>query len=106
MQAALHVDIRNLITHNRGIVNRILKQRQPDFPAELGTSIVFKNDREVGEIIGGFVYWARQLDASAAEKFNLPKVRRFRIQKTEHLVAACAMKWHEATEGTSPSHRP
>jgi hypothetical protein len=73
-KAALHVDIRNLITHNRGIVNRIFQQRQPTFPAELGTSIVFKNDREVGEIIGWFVYCARQLDWRAAEKFDLPTI--------------------------------
>jgi hypothetical protein len=70
-QAALHVDIRNLITHNRGIVNRFFLQRHPTFPAALGTPIVFDDDGDVGEIVGSFVYYARQLDARAAAKFGL-----------------------------------
>jgi len=67
-------DIRNIITHNRGIVNQIFKQKQPDHPAELGSQIVFKDHSEVGELIGSLVYLARYLDARAAAKFKLPTI--------------------------------
>jgi hypothetical protein len=71
IKATLYVDMRNLITHNRGVVNRIFKQRQPTVSAELGTTIEFESDSQVGEIIGFLVYCARQLDVRAAAKFNL-----------------------------------
>jgi hypothetical protein len=38
--AALCVDIRNVITHNRGIVNRFFIQRNPRFENDLGKSVV------------------------------------------------------------------
>jgi hypothetical protein len=69
--AALNVDIRNLITHNRGIVNRFFLQRHPDYPAQIGARIVFANDGDVGALLGTFVYFARQLDLRAIEKFKL-----------------------------------
>jgi hypothetical protein len=69
--ATLNVDIRNLITHNRGIVNRFFLQRHPDYPAPVGAQIVFENDGDVGPILGTFVYFARQLDLRAIEKFKL-----------------------------------
>ena len=72
VKATLYVDMRNIITHNRGVVNRIFKQRQPAVPAELGTSIEFESDSKVGEILGFLVYCARELDVRAAAKFNLP----------------------------------
>jgi hypothetical protein len=69
--AALNVDIRNLITHNRGIVSRFFLQRHPDYPAPIGSQIVFANDGDVGPILGTLVYFARQLDLRAIEKFKL-----------------------------------
>jgi hypothetical protein len=69
--AALNVDIRNLITHNRGIVNRFFLQRHPGYTAPVGAQIVFANDGDVGPILGTFVYFARQLDLRAIKKFKL-----------------------------------
>jgi hypothetical protein len=71
-EAIRYVEIRNLITHNRAVVNRIFLQRQPTFPGKLGESIVFEDAREVGDILGSLVYCARELDARAAAKFDLP----------------------------------
>jgi hypothetical protein len=73
-QATVYVDMRNLITHNRGIVNRIFKQRQPESPAEIGTQIEFEDESKVGEILGFLVYCARELDARAAVKFDLETI--------------------------------
>jgi hypothetical protein len=74
IKATIYVDMRNLITHNRGIVNRIFKQRQPAIPAEIGTQIEFEDGRKVAEILGFLVYCARELDARAAPKFDLETV--------------------------------
>jgi hypothetical protein len=74
-QVLLYVDIRNIITHNRGIVNRFFLQRHPDFPAALGTPIVFESDREVSEIAGSLLSRARELDSRAAAKFRLQTIR-------------------------------
>ena len=73
-RVALFNDIRNIITHNRGILNPIFKQKQPDHPAKLGAQIVFKDHSEVGELTGSLVYLARHLDARAATKFKLPTI--------------------------------
>lgn len=75
-RVALFNDIRNIITHNRGTVNRIFKQKHPDHPAQLGAQIVFKDHSEVGELIGSLVYFARNLDARAATKFKVPMLLR------------------------------
>src|SRR5882757_8909549 len=37
--AALCVDIRNIITHNRGIVNRFFAQRHPEFATAVGSRL-------------------------------------------------------------------
>jgi hypothetical protein len=74
VKATIYVDMRNLITHNRGIVNRIFKQRQPAIPAAIGTQIEFEDDSKVGEILGFLVYCSRELDARAATKFNLKTI--------------------------------
>jgi hypothetical protein len=67
-------DVRNIIVHNRGIVNQIFKQKQPDHPAKLGSQIVFKDHNEVSDLIGSLVYLARHLDARAATKFKLSTI--------------------------------
>ncbi|MGO9096220.1 MAG: hypothetical protein ACLQGV_13475 [Bryobacteraceae bacterium] len=74
VKATIYVDIRNLITHNRGVVNRLFKQRQPAVPAELGTSIEFESDSQAGEMLGFLVHCARDLDTRAASKFSLPTI--------------------------------
>jgi hypothetical protein len=71
--AALCVDIRNIITHNRGIVNRFLIQRNPRFADELGKRVVLgEQDRE--EMLGTLGYCARQLDLRAIKKFGLETI--------------------------------
>ena len=68
--AALCVDIRNIITHNRGIVNRFFIQRNPRFADDFGKRVVLgEEDRR--EMLGTLGYCARQLDVRAIEKFGL-----------------------------------
>jgi hypothetical protein len=68
--ARLCVDIRNVITHNRGIVNRFLIQRNPRFAHDLGKRIVL-GEEESREMLGTLGYCARQFDLRAIEKFGL-----------------------------------
>jgi hypothetical protein len=46
----LVIEMRNLITHNRGVVNRIFKRRQPSFPADLRTVITLEMTQTVQDI--------------------------------------------------------
>lgn len=71
-KTALHVDIRNVITHNRGIVDTLFVQRHPEFSSELGHPISLKKDSDTGEQLGGLLFFARQLDLRAIQKFGLP----------------------------------
>lgn len=76
--AALCVDIRNIITHNRGIVNRFFIQRNPQFADDIGKRVVL-GERVSREMLGTLGYCARQLDLRAIKKFGLetiePKVK-------------------------------
>lgn len=77
--AALCVDMRNVITHNRGIVNRFFIQRNPQFADDLGKRVVL-DEHEKREMLGTLGYCARQLDLRAIKKFRLetiaPKFKR------------------------------
>ena len=64
------VDIRNIITHNRGIVNRFFLQRNPQFADDLGKRVVVGR-KDSQEMLGTLGYCARQLDVRAREKFWL-----------------------------------
>jgi hypothetical protein len=66
--AGLGVDIRNVITHNRGIVNRFFIQRNPRFANDLGKSVVL-GEQERREMLSTLGYCARQLDVRAIKKF-------------------------------------
>src|SRR5690348_393142 len=68
--AALCVDIRNIITHNRGIVNRFFIQRNPQLADDLGKRVVL-GERVSREMLGTLGYCARQLDLRAIKKFGL-----------------------------------
>lgn len=68
--ASLCVDIRNVITHNRGIVNRFFIHRNPGFAADLGKRIVLDDKQQRG-MLGTLGYCARQLDIRAVKKFGL-----------------------------------
>lgn len=72
--AALCVDIRNLITHNRGIVNRFFLRRNPRFADDLGKRAVLgEKDRQ--EMLSTLGYCARQLDLRAIKKFALETIQ-------------------------------
>ena len=71
--AALCVDIRNIITHNRGIVNRFFIQRNPRFADDLGKRVVLEKEFS-REMLGTLGYCARQLDIRAIKKFGLATI--------------------------------
>lgn len=68
--ARLCVDIRNVITHNRGIVNRFFVQRNPRFEDAIGKRMVL-SEEERREMLSTLGYCARQLDIRAIKKFRL-----------------------------------
>jgi hypothetical protein len=71
--AALCVDIRNIITHNRGIVNRFFIQRNPRFANDLGKRIVLSKD-DSRAMLATLGYCARQVDIRASKKFGLETI--------------------------------
>ncbi len=82
--AALSVDIRNIITHNRGIVNQFFIQRNPAFVDDLGKRVVLSED-ESSEMLGDLGYCARQLDIRAIKKFGLTTIEPL-LREAEHGV--------------------
>jgi len=71
--ARLCVDIRNIITHNRGIITRFFIQRNPRFMDDLGKRVMLgEEDRR--EMLSTLGYCARQLDVRAVEKFGLEAI--------------------------------
>ena len=72
-KAALCVDIRNIITHNRGFVNRFFIQRNPRFADDLGKRVVV-NKEDSREMLNTLGYCARQLDLRAIKKFGLATI--------------------------------
>jgi len=73
VKAALSVDIRNVITHNRGIVNRFFIQRNPQFAEVLGKRVAL-DEQERREMLSSLGYCARQLDLRAVKKFRLETI--------------------------------
>jgi hypothetical protein len=71
--AGLCVDIRNIVTHNRGIVNRFFIQRHPRFADGLGKRVVLgEEDRE--NMLATLGYCARQFDLRVIKKFGLETI--------------------------------
>ena len=70
-RAVFLVEVRNIIVHNRGVVNRIFKSRVPWFEAEMGESINLKFD-DVFSHLAFLAKSLRQVDQRASEKFALP----------------------------------
>ena len=66
------VEIRNLIVHNRAVVNRVFLSRVPDYPAKEGDRIEIDVDDlfEDVQFLAGLCF---DLDRRAAEKFGLPR---------------------------------
>jgi hypothetical protein len=71
--AALCVDIRNIITHNRGIINRFFIRRNARFADDLGKRVVLSRD-DSREMLGTLGYCARQLDIRAVKQFGLATI--------------------------------
>ena len=64
------VEVRNLIVHNRGIVNRVFQSRLPDSKEALGQSL----DLDVDTVFSDMYFLAASafdIDAHAANKFGL-----------------------------------
>jgi hypothetical protein len=74
VNAGLCVDIRNVITHNRGIVNRFFIQRNPRFADDLGKRVVL-SEQERQEMLSTLGYCARQVDLRATQKFGLETIK-------------------------------
>jgi hypothetical protein len=72
-KSALSVDIRNVITHNRGIVNRFFIQRNPQFAGDLGKRVAL-DEQHTQKMLGTLGYCARQLDLRAIKKFRLETI--------------------------------
>ena len=72
--AALAVDIRNIITHNRGVINRFFIQRNLGFAASLGKRVV-PSEEESRRMLGTLGYGARQPDLRAIKQFALPTIK-------------------------------
>ncbi len=71
--AALCVDIRNIITHNRGIINHFFIQRNPRFANDFGKRVVLGEHERV-EMLGALGFCARQLDIRAIKMFGLETI--------------------------------
>jgi hypothetical protein len=71
--AALCVDIRNIITHNRGVINRFFIRRNPRFADDLGKRVVV-GEEESRKMLGTLGYCARQLDLRAIKQFGLATI--------------------------------
>ncbi len=66
------LEIRNLIVHNRGVVNRIFLSRLPNYKAKLGDTISLDGKMIYGtsDVLSEVV---QSLDERAAVKFGLPR---------------------------------
>ena len=73
VNASLCIDIRNIVTHNRGIVNRFFIYRNPRFADDLGKRVVI-NEEDSREMLGTLGYYTRQLDLRAVKKFELATI--------------------------------
>lgn len=71
--AGLCIDLRNIITHNRGIVNRFFVQRNARFADALGKRVVICEE-DKREMLGALGFGARQLDLRAIEKFRFETI--------------------------------
>ena len=72
--AALCVDFRNIVTHNRGIVNRFFVHRNPRFADDNGKRVVF-SEEDSRDMLGTLGYCVRQLDFRAVKKFGLETIQ-------------------------------
>lgn len=69
-EAALIIELRNIIVHNRGIISNMFKRRLPDYPAKTGERVHFDDETvtKYAEFLHKSVF---DIDARVAKKFNL-----------------------------------
>ena len=65
------VDVRNLVVHNRGLVNRIFKERNPKSDDAVGDRISYNYSAALEELSFS-VDWIMDLDLRLSEKFKVP----------------------------------
>ncbi len=65
------IEVRNLIVHNRAIVNRLFLSRLPDYPTHLGDRLELEG-KSVLEDIEFLARSVSGIDMRAIEKFSLP----------------------------------
>lgn len=73
-RAILLVEMRNLIVHSRGVVNRLAGARAPELSSQVGHRIPLKYD----DVAGHREFLQRQverIDAAAVRKFHLPTLK-------------------------------
>ena len=66
------VEMRNLIVHNRAVVNRRFLSRLPNFPAKLGETLELRSD-DVFDDLEFLGQSCADIDERAALKFGLPR---------------------------------
>lgn len=69
------VEVRNLVVHNRGVVNKVFLQRVPGVRATLGESIevTMRGAHEDADFLAMSV---TRIDSEAAQKYGLPQTER------------------------------
>jgi hypothetical protein len=65
------VDVRNLVVHNRGVVNRIFKERNPKSDEAVGDRISYNHADALGELLFT-IDWIMDLDFRLIQKFKVP----------------------------------
>lgn len=73
---------RNLIVHNRGVVNHIFKERAPESAANVGEQVRYSPQAALEEI-GFLMNWIADLDVRLIEKFGLASQPRSPRRKIE-----------------------
>lgn len=71
VRAVLLVDVRNLIVHNRGFVNRVFKERNPKSTQALGDRVRFNESTTESDLLF-LIEWVMDLDIRLAQKFGIP----------------------------------
>jgi hypothetical protein len=72
LRAVRLIESRNLIVHNRGIVDRRFKERVPDSPATIGKRLPLP---KTGDELNFLIASVRRLDNLVAKKFDLRRPR-------------------------------
>jgi hypothetical protein len=69
-RTVLIVELRNLLIHNRGVVNRIFLSKLSNFPTKLGEKVILK---DVFQDIYYLTKLVVEIEKRATEKFGLPR---------------------------------